>query len=115
MRYLSAIRAASIAAWKHSPGVDAATTGHRRLSELRPKSTISRSACSGFVGIPVEGPARWMSRIRSGSSSMTPSPTVSALRTMPGPAEVVTPSAPPNDAPSAAPTRGDLVLGLEGA
>ena len=34
---------------------------------------------------------------------MTPSPTVSALSTIPGPADVVTPSAPPNEAPSAAP------------
>ena len=91
MRYLSAILAASITAWKHCDGLDAATTG-TGLSPLRPNSTISRSACSGFVGIPVEGPARWMSRIRSGSSSMTPSPTISALSTIPGPAEVVTPS-----------------------
>ena len=33
------------------PGVAAATTGTGD-SELRPNSTISRSACSGFVGIP---------------------------------------------------------------
>ena len=65
--------------------------------------TIRRSACSGFVGIPVEGPARWMSRIRSGSSSMIPSPIVSCFKTIPGPAEVVTPSEPPKAAPSAAP------------
>ena len=103
MRYLSAIRAASIAAWKHCDGVEAASTG-TGLSELRPNITISRSACSGFVGIPVEGPARWMSRISSGSSSMIPSPIVSCLSTIPGPAEVVTPSEPPKAAPSAAPT-----------
>ena len=102
MRYLSEIRAASITAWKHCDGLEAAITG-TGLSPLRPKSTISRSACSGFVGMPVEGPARWMSRIRSGSSSITPRPTISALSTMPGPAEVVTPSAPPNEAPRAAP------------
>ena len=53
MRYLSANRAASNAAWKHCDGVEAAITG-TGLSELRPYSTISRSACSGFVGIPVE-------------------------------------------------------------
>jgi hypothetical protein len=70
----------------------------------RPNITISRSACSGFVGIPVEGPARWMSRISSGSSSMIARPTVSALRTTPGPLEVEIPSAPPNEAPRAAPT-----------
>ena len=80
----------------------AATTG-TGLSEFRPWSTISRSACSGFVGMPVDGPARWMSRTSSGSSSATPSPTVSAFSTTPGPAEVVTPSAPPNAAPRAAP------------
>ena len=73
-------------------------------SALRPKSTMSRSACSGFVGIPVEGPARWMSRMTSGSSSVTARPIVSALRTTPGPLEVDTPSAPPKEAPSAAPT-----------
>ena len=103
MRYLSAMRAASIAASKHCDGVDAATTG-TGLSPFRPKSTISRSACSGFVGIPVDGPARWMSRITSGSSSAIARPTVSALRTTPGPADAVTPSAPPNAAPTAAPT-----------
>ena len=103
MRYLSAIRAASSAASKQPPGVDAATTGTGD-SALRPKSTISRSACSGLVGIPVDGPARWMSRIRSGSSSVTARPTVSAFSTTPGPLEVQTPSAPPKLAPSAAPT-----------
>ena len=66
--------------------------------------TASRSACSGFVGIPVDGPARWMSRISSGSSSVTASPIVSIFRITPGPLEVQTPSAPPKLAPSAAPT-----------
>ena len=100
---MSAIRTASIAMSKQPPGVDAASTGTGD-SEFRPNSTISRSACSGFVGMPVEGPARWTSITRSGSSSMTASPTVSPFRTMPGPADVQTPSAPPNDAPRAAPT-----------
>ncbi len=40
----------------------------------------------------------------SGSSRETARPMVSALRAMPGPEVLVTPSAPPNDAPSAAPT-----------
>ena len=66
--------------------------------------TISRSPCSGFVGIPVDGPARWMSRISSGSSSVIARPIVSFFSTIPGPADVQTPSAPPNEAPSAAPT-----------
>ena len=64
---------------------------------------ISRSDCSVFVGMPVEGPARWTSITISGSSSATASPIVSALRSMPGPLVAVTPSAPPNEAPSAMP------------
>jgi hypothetical protein len=99
---LIAMRAASIAASKQPEGVDAATTGTGD-SEFRPNRTISRSACSGFVGIPVDGPARWMSTTTSGSSSVTASPTVSDFSTTPGPADVVTPSAPPKAAPRAAP------------
>ncbi len=102
MRYLSAIRAASIAASKQSDGERAATTGTGD-SPLRPYSTMKRSVCSGFVGIPVDGPARCTSTTTSGSSSMIASPIVSAFSTTPGPAEVVTPSAPPNAAPTAAP------------
>src|ERR671929_2358651 len=102
VRYLIAIRAASSAVSKQFPGVDAATTGTGD-SALRPNNASSRSACSGFVGMPVDGPARWMSRMTSGSSSVTASPIVSCLSTTPGPLDVVTPSAPPNDAPSAAP------------
>ena len=73
-------------------------------SPFRPYSAISRSACSVLVGMPVDGPARWMSQMISGSSTETARPMVSALRDMPGPDVVVTPSAPPNAAPSAAPT-----------
>ena len=103
MRYFTASLVASIAVVKQSPGVDGAitTTGD---SPLRPYSAISRSACSVLVGMPVDGPARWMSQITSGSSTETASPIVSAFRHMPGPEVVVTPSAPPNEAPSAAPT-----------
>ena len=61
-------------------------------------------ACSVFVGMPVDGPARWMSQTISGSSIATPRPIVSALRHMPGPDVVVTPRLPPKDAPRAAPT-----------
>ena len=102
-------------------GVEAAATGSTRRSPAPAtrscgrSSTISRSACSGFVGIPVEGPARWMSRISSGSSSATARPIVSDLSTMPGPAEAVTPSAPPNGRAERRAGRRDLVLGLEGA
>ena len=100
---MTAIRAASIAIAKQSAGDWAATTGSG-ASPLRPNITCSRSACSVLVGIPVEGPARWMSQTTSGSSSITPRPIVSDFRLMPGPDDVVTPSAPPNDAPRAAPT-----------
>ena len=103
MRYFRAIRAASSAASKQPPGVAAATTGTGD-SALRPNMTISRSACSGLVGIPVEGPARWMSRISSGSSRVIARPTVSDLSATPGPLDVQTPRAPPKLAPSAAPT-----------
>ena len=43
------------------------------------------------VGIPVLGPARWMSQTTSGNSVITASPIVSALRATPGPDVVVTP------------------------
>ncbi len=103
MRYLIAMRAASIAAWKQSrravarrrPGRGSRRSGRRAPSGGR--SARASSAC------PVEGPARWTSTITIGSSSEIARPIVSALSTMPGPAEIVTPSAPPNDAPSAAP------------
>ena len=103
VRYLVAIRTASSAMSKQSEGVDGAstTTGD---SPFRPYSAISRSACSVLVGMPVDGPARWTSMTISGSSRETARPMVSALRAMPGPEVLVTPSAPPNDAPSAAPT-----------
>ena len=103
VRYLSAIRQASSVASKQSPGVAAAITGTGD-SEFRPNITFSRSPCSGLVGIPVAGPARWMSRMTSGSSSVTASPIVSCLSTIPGPLDVEIPSEPPNAAPSAAPT-----------
>ena len=63
-----------------------------------------RSACSVLVGMPVEGPARWMLRMISGSSAVTASPIASPLSAMPGPLEHVTPMAPPNAAPMAAVT-----------
>ena len=53
--------------------------------------------------MPVEGPARWTSTITIGSSSITASPIVSDLRSMPGPLVAVTPRRPPKDAPRAMP------------
>ena len=111
----SAIRAASIAASKQSAGERGATIG-TGASPLRPNIACSRSACSVLVGSPVDGPPRWMSTMISGSSSDTARPIVSALSATPGPGGR-------GDAerrrrttrPSAAPTAGDLVLGLERA
>ena len=101
--YLSAIRAASMASEKHSPGVAGATIGIG-LSPLRPYRTIIRSACSTLVGMPVDGPARWTSMITSGSSVMTARPIASCLSATPGPDVPVSASAPPYAAPMAAPT-----------
>ncbi len=98
-----AIRAASSAASKQSPGDCGATIGTGD-SPLRPNIACSRSACSVLVGRPVDGPPRCTSTTSSGSSIITPRPIVSDLSARPGPDVVVTPSAPPNDAPSAAPT-----------
>src|SRR5687767_5550480 len=72
-------------------------------SELRPNMTISRSACSVLVGMPVDGPARWTSTITRGSSTMTARFNASDLSAMPGPEEAVIPMAPPYDAPMAEP------------
>ncbi len=72
-------------------------------SPWRPYTAISRSDCSVLVGIPVEGPARCTSTTIIGSSSAAASPIVSAFRSIPGPLVAVTPSRPPNAAPSAIP------------
>ena len=48
--------------------LDATTT--QGASPKRPYSACSRSACSVLVGMPVLGPARWMSTSTSGSSTM---------------------------------------------
>jgi hypothetical protein len=55
----------------------------------------NRSACSVFVGNPVDGPPRCTSITSSGSSVITASPMVSDFSAMPGPDVVVTPRAPP--------------------
>ena len=99
---MTAIRAASSAASKQSPGDCGATIGTGD-SLLRPNIAWSRSACSVLVGRPVDGPPRCTSMTISGSSVITARPIVSDFRAMPGPEVVVTPSAPANDAPRAAP------------
>ena len=99
---MTAIRAASRAASKQSPGERGATIG-TGASPLRPNIACSRSACSVLVGRPVEGPPRCTSITSSGSSVITASPIVSDFSAMPGPEVVVMPSEPANDAPRAAP------------
>ena len=89
-----AIRAASMAAKKHWDGVHAAMMGSGD-SPWWPYMAISRSACSVFVGSPVDGPPRWISMMMSGSSRLIASPMVSAFRATPGPLVVVTPRCPP--------------------
>ena len=103
VRYVTAIRTASSAMSKQSPGERGARIG-RGASPLRPNIACSRSACSVLVGSPVDGPPRCTSITSSGSSRATASPIVSLFSEIPGPEVVVTPSAPPNAAPSAAPT-----------
>ena len=72
-------------------------------SPLRPNIACSRSDCSVLVGRPVEGPPRWTSTMTSGSSRLTARPIVSDFSATPGPDVVVTPTAPPKEAPSATP------------
>ena len=91
-----------MAASKQSAGERGATIG-TGASPLRPYIACSRSDCSVLVGSPVDGPPRCTSITTNGSSRETARPIVSAFSAMPGPDDVVTPSAPPNEAPSAAP------------
>ena len=53
---------------KHCDGVDGGDDRHRALAVASVERLI-RSACSVLVGMPVDGPARWMSKITSGSSA----------------------------------------------
>src|SRR5260370_13814592 len=79
--YFSAMRLASRATQKQSPGVEAASTG-MGASELRPNMAWSRSACSVLVGRPVEGPPRCISQTTIGNSTATANPIASVLRAM---------------------------------
>ncbi len=114
VRYLIAMRQASIAMSKQSEEVAGATmaTGD---SPLRPNMHCSRSPCSVLVGMPVLGPARCTSMMTSGSSTMTARPMASLLSAMPGPLVPVMPSAAAERGADGGADGGDLVLGLEGA
>ena len=88
-----AIRAASTMMSKQSAGVAGASTGSG-ASPWRPNTAMSRSDCSGLVGMPVEGPARCTSMTTSGSSAVTARPSASVFKERPGPDEAVKPSPP---------------------
>src|ERR1700687_2622191 len=96
--YLRAMRQASTAPQKQSPGVDGARIGIG-ASELRPNIACRRSACSVLVGNPVDGPPRWMSQMTSGISTATARPIASVLSAIPGPDVVVIDRAPAYAAP----------------
>ena len=98
--YWTAIRQASMDSSKASLGLLMATTG-MGASPLRPKTLLRRSDCSTFVGIPVEGPARWTSTMTSGSSVEIARPMASPLRAIPGPEVPVMPRVPAKEAPIA--------------
>ena len=98
--YWTAMRQASIAISKASAGREMAMTGIG-VSPLRPRTHCRRSDCSTLVGMPVEGPARWMSTMTSGYSAETARPIASVLSASPGPEVEVTPSVPANEAPIA--------------
>src|SRR3989338_3862720 len=58
-------------------------------SPWAPKAARFRSPCSVLVGMPVEGPARWMSATTTGTSAMPASPSSSVISDNPGPAVAV--------------------------
>ena len=114
VRYLTAMRTASIAASKQCTGLYAATTGSGASPE-RPNRAMLRSAASVLVGRPVDGPPRWMSTISSGSSTEMASEIVSlfehhARAARGGDAEVAGERRAEGHAAG-----GDLVLGLHRA
>ena len=96
--YSKAIFAASKAASKQSEGDCGAITG-MGASPFLPCTAWSRSACSVFVGSPVEGPPRCTFIMTMGSSSIKPNPSPSVFSAIPGPEVAVTPKSPAKEAP----------------
>ena len=115
MRYLRAIRAASITACKSSHRACSAAITGSGASPWRPKTACSRSRLLGLgrAGRST-GPPRWMSMTSSGSSRETARPMVSVFRSSPGPLVVVTPSEPAVRRSQCRAHACDLVFGLEG-
>jgi len=103
VEYSRAMRAASIAVWKQSPTLRAASTG-RGESPWLPQMACSKSLCSTCVGMPVDGPPRWTLTTTSGISAMVAKPMASSFNDMPGPLVLVTARWPPYDMPMAAET-----------
>src|SRR3990172_32653 len=91
---------AATASRKQSPGSPGASTT-RGNSPLPPWTSIDKSLCSGLVGIPVEGPARWQSTITSGTSADPACETPSCIRARPGPEVAVIARTPVRAAPIA--------------
>ena len=96
--YSKAIFAASKAASKQSEGDCGAITG-MGASPFLPCTAWSRSACSVFVGSPVDGPPRCTFIMTMGSSSINPNPSPSVFSAIPGPEVAVTPKSPAKEAP----------------
>ena len=74
VRYLIAIRAASNAASKQSPGVARGDHRHRRLGVAAEQHARAGRPAPASSACPVDGPARWTSTITSGSSSVIAEP-----------------------------------------
>ncbi len=88
------------------PNVSATETGARTGRTTSPwaeKQAWKRSACSLFVGSPVEGPPRCTLTQTRGSSAIEARPSISVLSDMPGPDVAVMAFLPAKDAPTTAP------------
>ena len=95
------------------PASGAATMG-TGASPCRPYMACSRSACSVLVGMPVDGPPRWMLTMTSGSSMAEARPIVSRLQVDAGAARGGDGQAAAEGGADGGADAGDLVLGLHG-
>ena len=86
-----------------------ARTG-RTTSPWAEKQAWKRSACSLFVGRPVEGPPRWTLTHTSGSSAIEARPSISVLSDIPGPEVAVMAFLPGEGRADHGADAGDLVL-----
>ena len=112
VRYLRAIRAASIAASKQCAGCAAPLSG-RVHSPCLPYMACRRSDCSLFVGSPVEGPPRRTSTTTRGSSRADGHPYRLGLEVDTGTARAGHTERPPEGGTDGGTDGGNLVLRLE--